>query len=66
MRQILSSLILLLFPLIAFGQGINSFDEAPADTNYWIHEISENADPTLSSVNISYVTDPLFEGSGAM
>ena len=66
MKQILTSLILLLLPLFAFGQEINSFDEAPADTNYWIHEISENADPTLSFVNISYVTDPLFEGAGAM
>ena len=66
MKQIFTSLILLLLPLFAFGQGINSFDEAPADTNYWTHEISENADPTLSFVNISYVTDPLLEGAGAM
>ena len=45
---------------------IDSFDSAPADTNYWGYEISENADSTLSFVNVSYITDQVAEGAGAM
>tara|TARA_B100001750_G_scaffold1677_1_gene1415 strand:- start:24 stop:2987 length:2964 start_codon:yes stop_codon:yes gene_type:complete len=44
---------------------INSFDSEP-DSSYWSYEISENADTTLSYVNISYVSDQVAEGSGAM
>ena len=57
--------ILLLFPILLFGQMINSFDSEP-DSSYWSYEISENADTTLSYVNISYVSDQVAEGSGAM
>ena len=55
----------LLMPLVVCGQSIDNFDSEP-DSGYWVHEISENADTTLSYVNISYVTDPVFEGAGAM
>jgi hypothetical protein len=58
-------LIALLIPLVVFGQSIDNFDSEP-DSGYWIHEISENADTALSYVDISYITDPVFEGAGAM
>ncbi|MDP6339901.1 MAG: hypothetical protein QF842_06210, partial [Candidatus Marinimicrobia bacterium] len=57
--------IALLIPLVVFGQSIDNFDSEP-DSGYWIHEISENADTALSYVDISYITDPVFEGAGAM
>ena len=53
-------------PVFIFGQQIDSFDSQPADTAHWGHEISENADSTLSYVNVSYVNDPVSEGTGAM
>lgn len=57
--------IALLIPLVVFGQSIDNFDSEP-DSGYWIHEISDNADTALSYVDISYITDPVFEGAGAM
>ena len=65
MKQKITKPILLLFPILLFGQMINNFDAEP-DSSYWGYEISENADTALSYVNISYVTDPVTEGSGAM
>ncbi|HJM70137.1 MAG TPA: T9SS type A sorting domain-containing protein, partial [Candidatus Marinimicrobia bacterium] len=52
-------------PLFVFGQTIDNFDALP-EADYWGYEISENADSTLSFVNVSYVTDPVTEGDGAM
>ena len=67
MSKKISFLTLFFAPLLSFGQmQIDSFDSVPADTNYWGHEISENADSTLSFVNVSYITDQVAEGSGAM
>ena len=67
MSKKISFFTLIFAPLLSFGQmQINSFDSAPADTNYWGHEISENADSTLSFVNVSYITDQVAEGTGAM
>ena len=67
MSKKISFFTLIFIPLLSFGQmQINSFDSAPADSNYWGYEISENADSTLSYVNISYVTDQVAEGTGAM
>ncbi len=63
--MIMVILIALLIPLVVFGQSIDNFDSEP-DSGYWIHEISENADTALSYVDISYITDPVFEGAGAM
>ena len=60
--MIMVILIALLIPLVVFGQSIDNFDSEP-DSGYWIHEISENADTALSYVDISYITDPVFEGS---
>ena len=57
--------ILLLFPILLFGQAINNFDADPG-AGYWGHEISENADTALSYINETYVADPVTEGSGAM
>ena len=65
MKNKITSPILLLFPILLFGQMIDNFDAEP-EAGYWVHEISANADPTLSYVNISYVTDPVTEGTGAM
>ena len=55
-----------LFGQLEYGQGINNFDAAPVDSAYWGYDASENSDSTLSYVNISYVTDQVLEGTGAM
>jgi len=65
MKKMITSSILLLFPILLFGQTINNLDADPG-AGYWGHDISENADSTLSFVNESYVADPVAEGSGAM
>ena len=65
MKKMITNSILLLFPILLFGQAINNFDSDPG-AGYWGHEISENADTTLSYINETYVADPVAEGSGAM
>ena len=65
MKHKITSSILLMVPLFLFGQMINNFDAEPS-ADYWDYYISPNADNTLSFVNESYVTDPVFEGAGAM
>ncbi|HJM95896.1 MAG TPA: hypothetical protein QF698_07460, partial [Candidatus Marinimicrobia bacterium] len=65
MRKIFSILFVGLMPIYVFGQMINSFDSEPGET-YWSYESSENADPALSYVNNSIVSDPVIEGTGAM
>ena len=65
MKNKITSSILFLAPLFIFGQTINNFD-SDSGSDYWSHEISENADSTLSYVNVSHVTDPVAEGAGAM
>jgi len=59
--------ILLIYTLsgLLSGQVINNFDVLP-DTTYWGYEISASADSTLSFINVSYITDPVIEGEGAM
>ncbi|MCF7904991.1 MAG: T9SS type A sorting domain-containing protein [Candidatus Marinimicrobia bacterium] len=75
-------LTLLVFVVFAQAQVINNFDAAPADTNYWEfynpvteggsatatghYAISTNANPEKGWIDVSYVTDPVLEGSGAM
>jgi len=61
----ISILFMSLMPTYIFGQIINSFDSEP-DSDYWSYEVSENANPTLSYVNNSIVSDPVIEGIGAM
>lgn len=60
---------------VAIGQLINNFDAAPADTNYWAffdnhggkhYQTSDAADSAKGWILIDYVTDPVFEGTGAM
>ena len=65
MKHKITCTILLMVPLFLFGQMIDNFDALP-DSSYWGYEISENADSTLSYVNVNYVSDPAMEGSGAM
>ena len=65
MKKILAMLIVSLMPIYVFGQMIDNFDAEP-EAGYWGYEISENADTLLSYVNVSYVADPVTEGSGAM
>ena len=65
MKQKITVPILLLLPILLFGQMIDNYDALP-DSSYWGYEISENADSTLSFVNVSYITDPVSEGAGAM
>ena len=67
MSKKISFFTLIFVPLLSFGQmQIDNFDSAPADSNYWNYEISENADSTLSYVNVNYITDQVVEGTGAM
>jgi len=63
MKKMISILFMSLMPTYIFGQIINSFDSEP-DPDYWSYEVSENADPTLSYVNNSIVSDPVIEGRG--
>ena len=65
MKHKITSSILLMVPLLLFGQMINNFDAEPT-ADYWGYEISASADSTLSFVNVSYITDPVSEGAGAM
>ena len=66
MKKILTIITLFLIPIISSAQMIDNFDSEPADSTYWNYEISAAADSTLSFVNVSYVTDPISEGAGAM
>ena len=66
MKKMIVIITLFLIPIISFAQMIDNFDSAPTDTAYWGHEISENADSTLSFINESYITDPISEGTGAI
>ena len=59
-------LSILLLPIISFGQMIESFDQAPEDTSYWGYEINAGADTAVSYVRVSYINDPISEGSGAL
>ena len=68
MRKMISFLTLVFVPILSFGQltqSINNFDSAPADSNFWKYEISENADSTKSFINLSYDTESI-EGAGSM
>ncbi len=65
MKHKITSSILLMVPLLLFGQMIDNFDAEPT-ADYWGYEISASADSTLSFVNVSYITDPVSEGAGAM
>lgn len=72
----------LLLPGLVFSQLINGFEEAPADTNYWkwydnVHGGSETglgghymvnsgADDAKGYIRLNYVSDPVFDGAGAM
>jgi len=77
MKKSLLTILMFLLSGILFGQEqiINSFDVAPTDTNYWQYfdnqggqhyQTSDGADSALGWINISYPTDNITEGSGAM
>ena len=53
-------------PFLLFGQMIDNFDSAPEDSTYWVWETSENAVPDSGYINMSFVTDQVSEGAGAM
>ncbi len=68
-------LLALLLPVLAFGQVIFNMDSAPADTNYWAffdnhggkhYQTNGLASDENGWIKISYITDNVFEGSGAM
>ncbi|MFL2983695.1 MAG: carbohydrate binding domain-containing protein, partial [Candidatus Neomarinimicrobiota bacterium] len=65
MKKIISSFTVLLLPVFIYGQVIDNFEIEP-DTSHWDYDISASADPALSYVNESYVTDPVTEGSMAL
>jgi len=76
------STVLMLLMVVGQAQVINNMDAAPADTTYWEwfdpvteggtattaahYAISTNADPALGWIQMSYVTDTVLEGDGAM
>ena len=59
------SIIVFILPVYIYGQMVYNFDVEP-DTSFWDFEISENADSTLSYTTLTYVTDEVNEGSGAL
>jgi hypothetical protein len=61
----LFNLAVFILPAFIFGQTVYNFDVEP-DTSFWDFEISESADSTLSYTSLSYITDEVSEGSGAM
>ncbi|MDW7680058.1 MAG: sugar-binding protein [bacterium] len=74
-RLFLSFVFLVAITSIALGQLVNNFDSAPADTNYWAYfdnhggqhyQTSDNADSAKGWILIDYITDPVYEGTGAM
>ena len=76
------SMVLMLLMVVGHAQVINNMDAAPADTAYWEwfepvteggsadlaahYAISTNADSSLGWIEMSYVTDTVLEGDGAM
>jgi len=75
MKKLLLVMVLALMPVLAFGQMINNFDAAPADTNYWNwksnhggqhYEVNTSAALENGWVRLTYVTDPKAEGAGSM
>ena len=68
-------LLALLLPVLVFGQVINNFDAASADTNYWAffanhggkhYQTNGLASDENGWIKITHVTDNVFEGAGAM
>ena len=77
MKKTLTLLVLFLFAgsFMAQEQILNSYDAAPADTNYWQYfenhggqhyQTSESADSAEGWLNISYPTDNKYEGEASM
>ncbi|MBN2356088.1 T9SS type A sorting domain-containing protein [candidate division KSB1 bacterium] len=75
MKKVLLFVIVAFLPLLAFGQMINNFDAAPADTNYWAYfdnhggqhyQTSDQADSAKGWLQLTFVSDPVQEGTGAM
>jgi len=58
--------LIILLPLLLVGQTINNFDSAPEDSAYWGYETNENAHADTGFVNVSYITDTVLEGAGAL
>ena len=61
----LLSLVVFILPICMYGQMVYNFDVEP-DTSFWDFETSASADSTLSYTTLTYVTDEVSEGSGAM
>jgi len=66
MKNKITNSIFLMVPFLLFGQMIDNFDSAPEDSTYWVWETSENAVPDSGYINMSFVTDQVSEGAGAM
>ena len=59
MSKKISFFTLIFVPLLSFGQmQIDNFDSAPADSNYWNYEISENADACTRTLNANAEKGP--------
>lgn len=65
----------MLIASFAFGQVINNFDTAAADTNYWMwfdnqggqhYQTNSSADSAKGWILIEHVASPVYEGAGAM
>lgn len=74
-KLFLGCLFLLFISSAVMAQMVNNFDVASADTNYWMYfdnqggqhyQTNGNADSSKGWIVINHITDPLFEGAGAM
>jgi hypothetical protein len=75
MKRLLLLFAVIMLPVLAFGQMINSFDKASADTNYWAYfanhggkhyQTSTAAAKEKGWMKLTHVTDPVKEGTGAL
>jgi hypothetical protein len=68
MKKVFLTVLFLFLAGSVFAQEyiINSFDEAEADTNYWLFFENDNAVSDSSFIHVSFPTDDVVEGSGAM
>ena len=77
---LLAVLLVLVPAMLNAQQMIENFDQAPADTNYWNwfnpvnpnvnfgahYQTNVSADSQYGWIKVSYVNDPVIEGTGAM
>jgi hypothetical protein len=68
MKKVFLTIFFLLLAGSVFAQEfiINSFDEAEADTNYWLFFQNDNAVEDSSFINVSFDSSDFAEGAASM